>query len=100
MPQLTRIVRMTFRPEEIPAFLAIFEASAPQIRAFPGCSYLCLTQDADQPHILATHSRWERAEDLENYRRSELFQSTWAKTKVLFADKPVAFSLLPMRELA
>ncbi len=37
---LIRLVRMTFRPDALEAFLALFDASAPQIRAFPGCRHL------------------------------------------------------------
>jgi quinol monooxygenase YgiN len=46
-----------------------------------------------QPHIYYTYSKWEDEEALENYRRSVLFTTTWAKTKVLFAAKPEAVSL-------
>ena len=31
--------------------------------------------------------------DLENYRNSALFKNVWAKTKVLFNDKPQAWSV-------
>jgi hypothetical protein len=31
---------------------------------------------------------------LENYRNSDLFKTTWAATKALFNDKPMAFSTL------
>jgi quinol monooxygenase YgiN len=90
---LIRIVRMTFQSEFIPNFLAVFHASKDKIRAFEGCHHLELLQDADKPNVLMTYSYWESAEALENYRLSELFQVTWAKTKPLFADKPVAFSV-------
>ena len=87
-----RLVQMTFQPEEVETFLAIFEASKSKIRAFEGCEYLELIQDSKQPHVLMTHSHWTGPEALEAYRQSELFRSTWAKTKVLFAEKPWARS--------
>ena len=41
----------------------------------------------------------ENEEALNAYRHSELFRSTWAKTKVLFAEKPIAFSTNAIRTL-
>jgi len=89
---LVRIVRMTFRPDRLDAFLALFRASAPHIRAFPGCRHLALLEDAHYPNILTTYSLWESAEALERYRHSDLFRSTWAETKPLFAAPPIAHS--------
>lgn len=40
-----------------------------------------------------TLSHWESEENLEQYRQSELFKSTWAKTKVLFREKAQAWTL-------
>lgn len=89
---LIRIVRMTFLPEKITDFLEIFNNSKNLIRNFENCQHLELLQDADNPAIFMTYSHWKDADALENYRKSELFRTTWAKTKVLFADKPLAFS--------
>ncbi len=89
---LIRIVRMTFRPEALEAFMEIFDASSPKIRAFPGCAYLELWQDQHYPNILTTHSHWTGPDALERYRQSDLFKQTWAKTKPLFAAPPLAFS--------
>lgn len=89
---LIRIVRMTFRPDELDAFMVIFARSYANIRAFPGCQHLDLLRDLDNPNIRMTYSLWESPHALEAYRESELFRTTWAATKVLFAEKPVAFS--------
>ncbi|GAB2779267.1 hypothetical protein GCM10027275_23510 [Rhabdobacter roseus] len=89
---LIRLVRMTFRPDEVPTFRAIFDESKQKIRAQPGCTYLELWQDMQQSHVFVTHSHWVSEAALEQYRQSELFRGTWARTKVLFAEKPVAFS--------
>ena len=97
---LIRIVRMTFHQEALPAFMDIFDASAPQIRAFPGCAYLALWQDTAYPTILTTHSHWSGPEALEAYRQSDLFKQTWAKTKPLFAAPPRAFSHHTLRTIS
>ncbi|MCU0448591.1 MAG: antibiotic biosynthesis monooxygenase [Bernardetiaceae bacterium] len=89
---LVRIVRMTFRPDAVAAFLEIFRSSKDKIRAFEGCQHLELLRDLDQPTVFITHSHWTGPEALEKYRQSALFQQTWAATKLLFADRPLAFS--------
>ena len=93
---LIRIVRMTFRAEEVPAFLALFEASQSQIRQRPGCHHLELWQDADHPATYCTHSHWADAAALNAYRKSALFGEVWPATKRLFAAPPVAFSVNPV----
>jgi quinol monooxygenase YgiN len=90
---IVRIVRMTFHPEKVEEFIEIFRSSKNFIRSFEGCVYVELWRDAQMPNVFATHSHWESLEALERYRQSDLFQRTWAKTKPLFADKPLAFSV-------
>lgn len=92
---LIRIVRLTFAPEHIAAFLRIFQDSENQIRQMPGCRHLELWQDADDPLVYCTHSHWESAEALNAYRRSALFGQVWPATKALFAAPPLAFSVQP-----
>lgn len=85
---------MTFRSEAVDTFLnEVFEHSKAGIRAFPGCRHMELLQSTQEPNVLFTLSYWDSPEALEQYRQSELFQTTWAKTKVLFADKPAAWSV-------
>jgi heme oxygenase (mycobilin-producing) len=90
---LIRIVKMTFQPGKTDDFLAIFQASQPQIRAFEGCTHLELWQDPTHPGIFFTHSHWESAEHLENYRQSALFQKTWVAARKLFSQKAEVCSL-------
>ena len=90
---LIRVVRMTFQPDGVGPFLDLFRASRPLIRAFPGCLHLELCRDADDPNVFCTYSHWESGLALEAYRQSELFLSTWARTKSLFAAKAHAFSV-------
>ena len=96
---LIRIVRMTFLETKTADFLAIFEASKQKIRTFPGCLHLELLRDLDQPAVYVTYSHWETPEALAHYRRSELFKTTWAATKQLFAERATAFSVEKIDEV-
>lgn len=91
---------MTFQPEKVADFLDVFEQSKEKIRAQQGCHRLELLRDLNQPNIYMTYSYWDNATALNKYRDSELFKTTWAKTKVLFAEKPVAYSVERLQELA
>lgn len=90
---ITRIVKLSFREEEVSAFLSIFEESKSSIAAFPGQKDLTLLRDRMHHNIFFTISIWENAEALEAYRKSELFASVWSRTKALFAEKAEAWSL-------
>lgn len=90
---IKRIVKLTFREEEIPAFLKVFEESKAFIRGFEGCHQVELLQGIQAPNIFFTYSFWDDEEALNRYRHSELFQKTWSRTKALFADKPEAWSV-------
>lgn len=90
---LIRIVKMTFRIEEVETFKALFERQKSKIRAASGCNRLELLQNQDDPRIFMTYSWWNAAQDLENYRQSELFITTWAETKPLFEQKAEAWSM-------
>ena len=96
---LIRIVRMTFRPDAVPAFLEIFAASQPKIEAQPGCRSVRLWRDSGAPHILATYSIWESEAALNQYRRSELFGAVWPRTKALFAEPAQTFSFEEVSDL-
>ncbi len=89
---LKRIVKMTFREEAVPEFLAIFEESKALIRAFEGCRHVELLRDAERPNVLFTLSHWDDEQALARYRRSELFKKTWERTKALFEERAEAWS--------
>ena len=97
---LIRIVRMTFRPDAVDTFLAHFDRAAPQIRGFDGCQHLALWQDADAPTCFTTHSHWTSVDALDAYRHSDLFHTTWAEVKPLFANAPEAHSYVTVRTAA
>ena len=88
-----RIVKLSFHQKHIPNFLEIFEKKKQLIRASKGCTLLELYQDKNNPDIFFTYSNWNKESDLENYRKSALFKDVWAKTKVFFNDKPLAWSV-------
>ena len=90
---IKRIVKLTFREEACDDFVEVFEKSKQAIRAFPGCQYLELWRSKDQPNIFFTYSFWQEEAALEAYRHSDLFKNVWKQTKVLFSDKPEAWSV-------
>jgi autoinducer 2-degrading protein len=89
----TRIVKMEFKEENIPAFIANFEVVKSKIRNFPGCMFLELYKDKNDKTIYFTYSRWKQESDLENYRNSALFKGVWATTKPMFRSKAQAWSV-------
>ena len=89
---ITRIVKLTFKDKHIAQFISIWEESRTLISAFEGCHFVEMFQSKNPSNICFTYSIWDDEEALNAYRHSELFQRTWAKTKVLFDDKPEAWS--------
>ena len=90
---IIRIVKMTFEKDKVVDFLELFNSSKQLIRNFEGCTHLELLNDINNPNIYFTYSYWQAENDLENYRNSELFNSVWSKTKVLFSAKAEAWSV-------
>jgi quinol monooxygenase YgiN len=96
---LVRIVKLSFEPSKIEDFLEIFNINKHSIRNFEGCRLLELYNDKKESHIFFSYSYWDEEIHLENYRNSELFKSVWAKTKVLFNNKPEAWSVTKFESL-
>ena len=90
---IKRFVKMTFKPDNVERFKDIFSASKDLIAAMEGCNHVELLQDINNPNIFFTFSMWDDVRYLEAYRQSELFEGVWAKTKILFDDKPEAWSV-------
>lgn len=90
---LVRIVKMTFKYENISSFEQLFRMHRDKIRAFEGCTFLELYQDQKQGNVFFTYSHWDHARYLEAYRASEFFKDLWAQTKPLFIEKPEAWSV-------
>ncbi len=94
MSQILRIVRLTFQADKTRDFEQIFKESQPLIEAFEGCMGVELKRDFSKPNVYYTVSRWQCHEDLDKYRASQLFKTTWTKTKALFSEKAAAYSLI------
>lgn len=90
---IERIVKMTFKEESVDDFMKVFESSKTHIASFSGCNGLKLIQDILEPNVLFTYSIWDSEAHLNTYRNSPLFADTWARTKILFKDKPAAWSV-------
>ncbi len=88
-----RIVKMSFDENKIEEFLNNFHQVKEKIRAFEGCQFLELYQDKENTNIFFTYSYWNTEQDLNNYRKSDLFINVWSKTKILFNAKPEAWSV-------
>ncbi len=83
---------MTIAPRHVDDFLEMFRATCDHIRSFPGCTHLELWRDYRYPNVLTTYSVWTGKDALEAYRQSELFESTWSRTRKWFAAPPIAAS--------
>lgn len=90
---IVRIVKMTFKPAEIARFQELFVAWKPEIRNFPGCLYLELLHDVNDPRIFFTYSHWNEPADLEKYRVSEIFGSVWPQVKQMFDQPALAWTV-------
>ncbi len=90
---ITRVVKMVFRSDAKEEFLAVFNANKQFIAGFEGCQSLQLLHEKSRPEVFFTLSVWESEDHLNRYRDSKLFGEVWGKTKVMFAEKPEAWTL-------
>jgi len=84
---------MHFEPEVIEDFLAQFDEVKSKILAFEGCRHLELLQQTGRPEVVFTYSIWNSEADLEHYRQSTLFRTTWRNTKRHFRFPAQAWTL-------
>jgi len=90
---IIRIVKMTFRENEVASFKQLFEERKHLIRSFDGCTHLELWQDKAHPGTFFTYSWWDSEEHLNHYRNSHFFDDTWTLTKQKFAARPEAWTV-------
>lgn len=90
---IIRVVKMTFQPQQVDQFRALFKGWKVKIRGFPGNRHLELWQDAADPSVFFTYSHWDSADDLEAYRRSDVFAGVWPVVKALFAAPAQAWTV-------
>jgi heme-degrading monooxygenase HmoA len=88
---------MSFQPEKVDSFLQLFSRVAGYIRTFPGCQRLELLADQTDEQVFTTYSIWDSQHDLDEYRRSPLFDDTWRRTREMFSDSPSAVSYRVVR---
>lgn len=91
---LVRVVKMQFNINFIEEFKILFNEVKPKISNFKGCLGVKLLQHETDQSVFFTISEWRSADDLENYRKSDLFIQTWTKVKPNFCAKAEAWSLL------
>ncbi len=91
---LIRFVKLTLKPEFIDDFRHKFAEVNTLIAAMPGCEGVELLQDRNNPCIFFTQSIWHTEADLNAYRNSQLFATTWVYVKTLFAERAEAWSLM------
>ncbi len=84
---------MSFKPEKVDEFVAIFSNNWKNIKGFDGCSHVELLRDRENPAIFFTYSLWQSQQHVDAYRESELFARVWGATKLLFNDQPQAWSV-------
>ena len=89
---IVRVVRLTFSPETVDAFDALYAQFEPRIQAHPGCRLVRAMKVSGHSNQRATLSFWDAEEDLDAYRKSTLFGEVWPATKALFAAPPEAQS--------
>ena len=89
---ITRIVKLTFKEQHLPAFISIWNESKKKIIAQEGCHFAEMMQSRVPNNVCFTYSVWDTEDALNKYRHSELFEKVWSKTKVLFDDKPQAWT--------
>lgn len=90
---ITRIVKVTLKPEKLNDFMNIFKEVKDVIANFDGCHHVELLQDLHNPNVFFTYSIWEDEHYLDRYRFSEFFKNTWDRSKRLFDKKAEAWSV-------
>jgi len=94
---IKRIVKMSFAPEKVNDFVEVFKTNWTFINDFEGRIHVELLQDELHSNIFYTYSLWQSEAHLNTYRDSELFSKVWGKTKVLFNDKPQAWTVKELK---
>ena len=90
---ITRLVKLTIRPDSAAEFEAIFYRTQALIENFQGCQKTNLFRVAGTESQYFTISYWNNEESLESYRASELFRNVWSTVKPLFSSKAEAWTL-------
>lgn len=89
---ITRIVKLTIAPAKQEEFIKLFKENNHHIKARKGCVGVELLQDQKYPNIFFTYSHWKHEDDLNAYRKSDVFGGIWKATKAKFCGSPEAWT--------
>jgi heme-degrading monooxygenase HmoA len=84
-----RIVRLSLCSDCGDQFVDLFEQFKVRIAGHAGCRFVYLLRCGD---TFFTVSGWDRPEDLETYRTSELFRGVWKITRSWLSEPAQAWS--------
>ncbi len=90
---ITRIVKMTFKPEHIKDFETFFISIKNKVANQPGCNGVKLLKEQNNTGVFFTYSNWDSVDDLNAYRNTETFGKIWPTVKNWFADKAQAWTV-------
>lgn len=91
---IIRLVKMEFSNDQRNKFENLFNERKEKIEGQEGCHSVRLFNDLKDNNVYFTYSVWDSENHLNQYRHSEFFKDTWAKTKSLFNEKPKAWSVV------
>ena len=90
---VTRIVKLSIKPEYKKEFIALFLNYRNKISLSKGCISVELLQEEKAGNTFFTYSKWDSSQALENYRNSKLFAEIWPTVKRLFNAKAQAWTV-------
>lgn len=95
---LLRIVEFRVRKGLEQKAREVFNEVAAKVASFPGCKYVALWQDMDDPSHFFTFSVWDSRDSLKQYLSSDVFRHNWQKLKALFSERARAISFHMLEE--
>ncbi len=90
---ITRIVKLTFKPEHISDFEAYYATIRSEVAGQPGCNGVTFLKEQGNTGVFFTYSKWNSVNDLNNYRNTEVFGQIWPTVKNWFRAKAEAWAL-------
>jgi len=90
---ITRIVKMTFKPEHISDFETFFMSIKDKVAGQPGCNGVKLLKEQNNTGVFFTYSHWNSVDDLNAYRHTDTFAKIWPTVKNWFGDKAQAWTV-------
>lgn len=93
---ITRIVKLTVKPEAIEAFTTHYSIFKDYVLSQEGCHSLHLSQTTDGPsNVYYTFSIWGSEAALDAYRHTEKFKTEiWPSLKACFQERAEAASFV------